>query len=80
MWDRSERSAPTDPTPEPTDTPAPIGDARAALQAALQDAQAAILAGQQALADGDFAAYGVAQDQLAAALERALAAEEALGG
>lgn len=73
---------PTEPTAEPTERPTAeptaepgSGDARADLRAALQDARAAIQDGQAALADGDFAAYGEAQDALAAALERALAAE-----
>ena len=35
---------------------------------------------QAALADNDFAAYGEAQERLTAAIERAIAAEEALGG
>ena len=71
----------TEPTSEPTTEPtAPAGDARAALRAALEDARDAIEAGQEALAEGDFAAYGEAQDALQEALERALAAEAALQG
>ena len=41
---------------------------------AIADAQRAYEAGQTALKSGDFAAYGVAQQQLAAALARAAAA------
>ena len=68
-----------EPTAEPTTAP-PSGDARAVLGAALTDARDAIAEGQRALADGDFAAYGAAQDRLAEALERAIAAETELGG
>ena len=68
-----------EPTAEPTTAP-PSGDARADLRAALTDARDAIAEGQRALADGDFAAYGAAQDRLAEALERAIAAETELGG
>ncbi|PZR55001.1 UPF0182 family protein [Xylanimonas oleitrophica] len=82
---------PTQPTPtettepEPTDTapapaPAAPGDPRAELDSALQEANAAMQAGQQALQQGDFAAYGQAQERLQAALERAVAAEDALDG
>ena len=80
-----------EPTDEPTSTPtatqaptaqptAPAGDARAALRSALEDAQDAIEAGQAALAESDFAAYGEAQAALQEALERALAAEAELEG
>ena len=73
---------PTEPTAEPTAEPttAPSGDARADLRAALIDARDAIADGQRALANNDFAAYGAAQDRLAEALERAIAAEAQLGG
>lgn len=49
---------------------------QAQLQQALQDAQAAIGAGQQALSDGDFAAYGESQQQLSQAVTRALQVQE----
>ncbi|MBI9116102.1 UPF0182 family membrane protein [Sanguibacter suaedae] len=73
--------APTeDPTTEPTDTPdAPAGDPRARLDSALTDAGQALQDSQDALADGDFAGYGEAQDRLQVAIEEALAAEEELG-
>ena len=45
------------------------------LAQALSAAQAAIKAGNQALADGNFAAYGTAQNQLKAAIAAAIAAE-----
>ncbi len=54
-------------------------DTQQRLQAALEDANAAYDAGQQALAQGDFAAYGEAQDDLLAALQRAEAAANELG-
>jgi uncharacterized membrane protein (UPF0182 family) len=69
-------ATPTPTAPSPTaSTPAPTGtpDA-AALAQALKDAEAAYAEGQAALKAGDFAAYGVAQDKLKAALERAVAA------
>jgi uncharacterized membrane protein (UPF0182 family) len=49
------------------------------LENALADAAAAYERGQEALATGDFAAYGEAQQDLAAALERAQAAAAELG-
>src|SRR5690606_8382342 len=56
----------TSPTAEPT-TPA-AGSAQERLSAALQAANAAMREGQAALARGDFAAYGEAQDRLNRAL------------
>jgi uncharacterized membrane protein (UPF0182 family) len=52
----------------------------AALAAALADAEDAIAASQKALAAGDFAAYGQAQDDLKAAIARAVAAQGGSGG
>ncbi len=87
----SSGTTPPTPTPNPTPSPsptpnasgspspAPTGDAAAQLAAALADAQAAYTAGQAALAKGDFAAYGQAQDALGAALDRAAAAQRRLG-
>jgi len=78
-----------EPTPAPTTTPsaspsdgptAPAGDARSRLDAALAEANDALRAGQAALAAGDFAAYGDAQDRLSIALEAAIAAEAELEG
>ena len=54
-------------------------DAEQRLQQALADASAAYQDGQDALADGDFAAYGQAQQQLLDALERAQQAADELG-
>ncbi|MFC9350956.1 UPF0182 family protein [Arthrobacter sp. NPDC057013] len=54
-------------------------DAKAALKAALDEANDAIKAGQAALAKGDFAAYGEQQKKLSAALKKALDAEARLG-
>jgi uncharacterized protein len=69
------------PTPPGGTTPPPAGgtDAKAALKAALDEANAAIKAGQDALAKGDFAAYGEQQKKLAAALKKALDAEAKIG-
>ncbi|HEY0187711.1 MAG TPA: UPF0182 family protein [Cellulomonas sp.] len=53
-------------------------DAQSRLSAALADANQAVLDGQEALAAGDFAAYGEAQERLQTALEEALAADEDL--
>jgi uncharacterized membrane protein (UPF0182 family) len=59
--------------------PAPgTTDAKAQLKAALDEANAAIKAGQDALAKGDFATYGDQQKKLAAALQKALEAEAKL--
>ncbi|GAA2198219.1 UPF0182 family protein [Sinomonas flava] len=64
----------TQPTPQaPTGNAA--ADAQAQLKAALQDASQAIKDGQTALASGNFAAYGEAQQKLSAALQRAIDAE-----
>ncbi|MDQ0619607.1 UPF0182 family membrane protein [Arthrobacter globiformis] len=60
-------------------TPAPAADAKVALKAALDEANAAIKAGQEALAKGDFAAYGEQQKKLSAALKKALDAEARIG-
>ncbi|HEX8496091.1 MAG TPA: UPF0182 family protein, partial [Actinomycetales bacterium] len=64
---------PGTPAP-PTTTP------QEQLRQALADAQAAIEAGQAALARQDFAAYGAAQNRLQAALQRAVAADTAVNG
>ena len=72
-------------TPPPTagggTTPPATGgtDAKAELKAALDEANAAIRAGQEALAKGDFAAYGEQQKKLSAALQKAIDAEAKLG-
>jgi uncharacterized membrane protein (UPF0182 family) len=52
------------------------GTGSAAVAAALADAQAAFDEGRAALAKGDFAAYGKAQDKLSAALKKAQTAED----
>jgi uncharacterized membrane protein (UPF0182 family) len=67
----SARPAPGGATPPSTGAQ----DAKAELKAALDEANAAIRAGQEALAKGDFAAYGEQQRRLAAALQRAIDAE-----
>ncbi|MEN8581834.1 UPF0182 family protein [Arthrobacter sp. KBS0703] len=69
-------------TPPGGTTPPATGEvgAKAALKAALDEANAAIKAGQEALAKGDFAAYGEQQKKLAAALKKALDAEARIPG
>ena len=67
------------PTPEPT-VPPSTGDPVTDLAIAIDDAQRAYQDGQDALADGDFAAYGEAQDRLAEALARAAQAEAQITG
>ena len=70
-------------TPSPGQTPAPSTpstDPATDLALAIADAQTAYEAGLAALASGDFAAYGRAQQQLADALARAAAAQEQLTG
>ena len=68
------------PSSEPTSSPSAPADPRSALELALQDAAKAMQDADAALRAGDFAAYGEAQDRLADAIQRALAAEEALRG
>jgi uncharacterized membrane protein (UPF0182 family) len=65
------------PTTGGTTTPGTT-DAKADLKAALEAANAAITAGQAALADGNFAAYGEEQRKLSEALKRAIDAEAKL--
>jgi uncharacterized protein len=75
-------ASPTEaPSPEPTGSLSPVDPeaAQALLDRALQDARQAIEDSQAALADNDFAAYGEAQDRLTRAIDRAIAAEAALG-
>ncbi len=62
-----------DEPPGPEEPPAPGGTAAAQLAAALTEIQNAYAAGQAALKAGDFAAYGVAQQRLDAAIKRAQA-------
>jgi uncharacterized membrane protein (UPF0182 family) len=64
------------PNPNPTPSPSPTTDPYADLALAISDAQAAYEAGQAALANSDFAAYGVAQKELEEALTRAAEAEK----
>ena len=59
-----------------TTTPTgPVGSKSAALAAALRSANQAIADGQAALAKGDFAGYGAAQDRLKSAIAAAIAAQ-----
>ncbi|WP_407318731.1 UPF0182 family protein [Isoptericola halotolerans] len=70
--DPAETTEPAEPTEEPA---APTGDAQARLNAALADANQALTDSQEALQNGDWTAYGEAQERLQTALEQALAAE-----
>ncbi|MFC7969341.1 UPF0182 family membrane protein [Streptomyces cinereoruber] len=69
--------APTQPTPEqptpdqPGTTPPPPASNDAALKQAIADAQKAYDAGEAALQKGDWTAYGKAQEELQAALQKA---------
>lgn len=56
-------------------TTGPTGSKSAALAAALQSAQQAMSDAQAALAKGDFAAYGAAQNRLKSAIAAAIAAQ-----
>jgi len=68
-------------TSEPSEPSVPsTGDPALDLAIAIDDAQRAYQEGQDALAGGDFGAYGEAQDRLAEALQRAAAAEAQLAG
>jgi uncharacterized membrane protein (UPF0182 family) len=67
---------PTDPIPDPGQDTTVV---RSELESALADASQAMKDSADALSAGDWAAYGAAQDALQAALERAVAAEAALG-
>jgi uncharacterized membrane protein (UPF0182 family) len=76
----------TEPTPEPTPEPEPTeepgtgGEPSSELDAALQEAAQAMEDANAAQREGDWAAYGDAQDRLQQALEDAIAAEEAQQG
>ena len=73
--------APTGPTtgPTPTTSPTTSGDPRAELADALQRASQAMKDSDQALKNGDFAAYGAAQNRLDQAVQDAISAENRLG-
>ncbi|WP_328947091.1 UPF0182 family protein [Streptomyces sp. NBC_00250] len=62
---------PTTPTTPPGTTNPPPASNDAALKQAISDAQKAYDAGEAALAKGDWAAYGKAQEDLQAALQKA---------
>jgi uncharacterized membrane protein (UPF0182 family) len=65
----------TSTTTPGTTTPGTGGSKSPALAAALQSAQQAMADAQAALAKGDFAAYGAAQDRLKSAIAAAVAAQ-----
>jgi uncharacterized membrane protein (UPF0182 family) len=68
----ADPGAPAGPTEDPT--------SQQALRDALTEANEALEEGRTALAEGDFAAYGAAQEKLNAALQRALEAEGDISG
>jgi uncharacterized membrane protein (UPF0182 family) len=71
----------SEPEPNEPDSP-PVTNGQSAeqrLKQALADMQAAVSEAETALRNGDFAAYGVAQRKLEAALKRALEAQEEAG-
>lgn len=63
----------------PAPSPDTSANAQERLNQALSDADAAIADAQKAMADGDWAAYGQAQERLEEALDRAVAANTELG-
>lgn len=67
-------------TPSPTPSGGQASSAQSDLQTALKDAGQAIKDGQAALAAGNFAAYGDAQQKLSAAVQRAMDAEAKIAG
>ena len=70
-------------TGEPSTGPEPGSEPGAGeneLQAALEDAQDALAAREQALRDGDLEAFAAADADLQDAIERAIAAEGLAGG
>jgi len=64
-----------EPSPSPSQTPGASGDPQARLDTALKDAKQAMEDSSAALAAGDFAKYGEAQDRLSKAVEAAIAAQ-----
>ena len=68
------------PAPDAEDPDAETASAEQRLKDALADANAAITAGQTALAEGDFGAYGAEQTKLQEALQRAIDAEATITG
>jgi len=71
-------SAPAVPAPAPSPGAPVPADPEAALAEALADMRVAVADADAALRAGDFAAYGRAQEALAEALDRAIAAQERL--
>ncbi|QEU76496.1 UPF0182 family protein [Streptomyces nitrosporeus] len=77
--DSDTPTPPTEPD-EPGDTTEPPATGDAALKKAIADAQKAYTAGEKALQEQDWEAYGKAQADLEAALKRAAAAQPEAGG
>ncbi|WP_241655437.1 UPF0182 family protein [Actinomyces oricola] len=83
--DAPSAAAGTAPSPTPTPSAAAsasagTGDPKTDLDTALADAQAAMTEADTALKNGDWAAYGVAQDKLDDAITRAIDAQQRMGG
>ncbi|PUB29852.1 hypothetical protein C8K30_102228 [Promicromonospora sp. AC04] len=70
----------TEPSTEPTEESGTGGEPSTELDAALQEAADAMEDANAAQRDGDWTAYGEAQERLQQALEDAIAAEEAQSG
>lgn len=80
--DTASAQASQSPSAEPSasaSSPA-AGSAQERLNSALNDAQEAMESSQEALQQGDWAAYGAAQEKLQSALEEAIAAQEEING
>ena len=79
--DAPATDAPADPT---TEAPAPAapgdGTPQERLDRALADMDQAVKDSEAAMAEGDWTAYGEAQDRVADALQRAIAANQELEG
>lgn len=60
--------------------PAADGSAQERLDQALEDMDAAVVEAETAMEEGDWAAYGEAQEKIGDALERAISANQELGG
>ena len=65
---------------EESPAPAADGTAQERLDSALKDMDTAVTKSETAMAEGDWTAYGEAQKELSDALNRAIAANEELGG
>ncbi len=67
------------PSPSPSESASPPATGGTELQRALADAETALQDSQEALQEGDFTAYGEAQERLEDAIKRAVAAQGGRG-